>query len=314
MKRISTVVLTFVVIVISFDLSVAGLVTFEREFRYQATAMDNLISCRMIALEQAKRLLLEELGIYLESYTEVKNFSLTRDKITVLTAGIVRTTIIDEKWDNKTYYLKAQMMTDPDDVTRKIDVLRRDRLRSEELGAARKLYDSGHLALRAGKVNESESLLKQVVDRYPSTDYAAAAKEQLDKFVQIRQFDIQRYDSLAQASVERFRTLLEAYFVDWLTVPSSLNDLKKLVGNPEYVLGVGVKIFYIRQNKTPQEFQYALFAFHEFGQKVYFLNSDDVRISEIEKKSEVLAALKSDYQMIEASEHITILESKGADH
>ena len=68
-------------------------------------------------------LLLEELGTYLESNTEVKNFTLTRDKITIITAGIVRTIILDEKWDKKTYYLKAKITADPEDVTRKIDAI-----------------------------------------------------------------------------------------------------------------------------------------------------------------------------------------------
>lgn len=299
-------------LIIHSNASAAGLITFEREYRYQAGKTDNQISCRMIALEQVKLQLLEELGTYLESNTEVGNFSLTRDNITVLTAGIVRTTIIDEQWDNKAYYLKARIVADPDDVTRKIDALRRDRQKSGELGAARKLYDAAHLALRAGKIDESEKLLKQVVAEYPRTDYAATAKEQLAKFAQIRQFDVQQLDNLAQASILKFRTLLEAYFADWMMLPSTLNDLKKSIGDPGRMLAAGVQIAYVRQNKTPQEYHYTLYAFHESGQKVYLLKSDDARVSETDKKSGILTTLKKDYQVLETSGQITFLDDRKA--
>ena len=56
------------------NLAIAGLVTFQKEYTYQASEYDSKVSCRALALEQVKRLLLEELGTYLESETEVKNF------------------------------------------------------------------------------------------------------------------------------------------------------------------------------------------------------------------------------------------------
>jgi len=75
----------------------AELKTFTKEYTHQASDLDSKISSRAIALEQAKRLLLEEVGTYLISETEVKDFQLTKDKITTLTAGIVQAEILDEK-------------------------------------------------------------------------------------------------------------------------------------------------------------------------------------------------------------------------
>jgi hypothetical protein len=54
----------------------AEIKTFLKEYTYQASEMDSKVSCRAIALEQVKRLLLEELGTYLESHTEILNFQL----------------------------------------------------------------------------------------------------------------------------------------------------------------------------------------------------------------------------------------------
>src|SRR4030042_6932715 len=109
------------------NIAFAQVTTFEEEYTYQASEYDSKVSCRALALEQVKRLLLEKLGTYLESETEVKNFQLTKDQIVILSAGIVRAEIIEEGWDGKTYYLKAKMAADLKDVYNSIDKLRQDR-------------------------------------------------------------------------------------------------------------------------------------------------------------------------------------------
>jgi hypothetical protein len=121
----------------------AEIKTFIKEYTYQASEMDSKLSCRTIALEQVKRLLLEEVGTYLESQTEVKDFRLTKDQILTLTAGVVRTEIIDERWDgdNLKYWLKAKIRTDPDGVVKSIDDLRKDRQLVRDLEASRTKSD-----------------------------------------------------------------------------------------------------------------------------------------------------------------------------
>ncbi|MEW6616016.1 MAG: tetratricopeptide repeat protein [Thermodesulfobacteriota bacterium] len=125
-------------VLLSTDLSIAKQVTFEREYTYQASEADSKLSCRAIALEQVKRLLLEELGTYLESRTEIKDFKLTKDQIITLTAGIVRTEIVKETWDGKTYWLKAKIEADPDEVIKSVDSLRKDHQKTKELEETRR--------------------------------------------------------------------------------------------------------------------------------------------------------------------------------
>ena len=107
--------------------------TFIREYTYQASEADSKISSRTIALEQVKRLLLEELGTYIVSHTEVTNFKLTKDQITALTAGIVQTQIIKEKWDGERYWIQAKIEADAHEVTKAVDFLRKDKGKSKEL-------------------------------------------------------------------------------------------------------------------------------------------------------------------------------------
>ena len=82
-------------LLLSFSSAKAETKTFVREYTYQAIDIDNRDMIEIIALQHVKRLLLEELGTYLESETEVKNFQLTQDQVTAWTAGIVSTKIID---------------------------------------------------------------------------------------------------------------------------------------------------------------------------------------------------------------------------
>ena len=151
--------LSFLILVFIPNLTTAETKTFIKEYTYQASEFDSKASSRTIALEQVKRLLLEELGTYLETSTEVKDFQLTRDQIKALSAGIVQTTILDENWDGKQFWLKARIMADPDEVTKNINFLRKDREKTREkteeyYEAANKKAD---IALR-----EIEKLSKEV--------------------------------------------------------------------------------------------------------------------------------------------------------
>jgi tetratricopeptide (TPR) repeat protein len=148
------ILLSFLILVFIPNLTTAETKTFIKEYTYQASEFDSKASSRTIALEQVKRLLLEELGTYLETSTEVKDFQLTRDQIKALSAGIVQTTILDENWDGKQFWLKARIMADPDEVTKNINFLRKDREKTEEYEGANKKVD---VALR-----EIEKLRKEV--------------------------------------------------------------------------------------------------------------------------------------------------------
>ena len=102
----------------------AEIVTFVKEYTYQASELDSKASCRTISLEMVKRLLLEELGTYLENETIVTNYQVTKDEIRVISAGTVKTKIIEEKWDGKSYWLKVEMKADSKEVEQGIRAYR----------------------------------------------------------------------------------------------------------------------------------------------------------------------------------------------
>jgi tetratricopeptide (TPR) repeat protein len=68
------------------------------EGKYVMGDLDSKKDARMLALMEAKRIALEKAGTYIESSTEVKNFSLTRDQISTLAAGVMSSDILKEDW------------------------------------------------------------------------------------------------------------------------------------------------------------------------------------------------------------------------
>jgi tetratricopeptide (TPR) repeat protein len=117
---------------------------FQREYTYRASEADSKLSCRAIALEQVKRILLEELGTYLVSLSEIKGTNLTRDEVTTISAGVVQTEIRQESWDGQTYYIKVEIVADPDAVARQIREMAEER---EELNDLRRSVQESGAAL-----------------------------------------------------------------------------------------------------------------------------------------------------------------------
>lgn len=157
----------------------AEMKTFIREYTYCATDVDNRISCRAIALEQVKRSLLEELGTYVESVTVVKDNQVEKDKVTALSAGVVQTTVMDENWNGKEYWLKAKMNADPDEVNASINKLKNDQQLAKDLEesrreAAQALKEIDELKKQLADVSADQEKQKQYVDavnRLAATDW-----------------------------------------------------------------------------------------------------------------------------------------------
>ncbi|MCX5830998.1 MAG: tetratricopeptide repeat protein [Deltaproteobacteria bacterium] len=183
-KIASNVKWAVVIYILSFPLIwgrvnsvMASDVTYQRDYTYQASESDSKISCRTIALEQVKRLLLEELGSYLVSQTEVKNYQISRDQVNAITAGIVKTEVLKENWDGKTFYIIAKITTDPSQVAKAVDELRKDKQGLSELEEVKKRTEE--LLIGLERLREELKLSKGGQQIQEKKDYMAAV-QQLD--------------------------------------------------------------------------------------------------------------------------------------
>jgi tetratricopeptide (TPR) repeat protein len=128
MRTLGTVALLSILLCTS---AYPQLKTFVREYSFEAGEADSKLTARAYALEQVKRSLLEEVGVYLHNTFEnidsekrvgdKSDFeSLTKQQTTAITAGITETKVLKEKWDGTTYYIKAEISLDPRDVEKKV--------------------------------------------------------------------------------------------------------------------------------------------------------------------------------------------------
>jgi tetratricopeptide (TPR) repeat protein len=157
------------------DSAMASSMTYQRDYSYQASEADSKLSCRTLALEQVKRLLLEELGSYLVSNTEVKDFQISRDQVIAITAGIVRTEVLKEKWDGSTYYIVAKITTDPSHVAKAIDELRKDKQGLGELEEVKRKTEE--LRMELEKLREELKSSKGEQQTQEKKDYNEAIKK-----------------------------------------------------------------------------------------------------------------------------------------
>jgi len=168
-------ILSLPLILCRVNSTMASNMTYQRDYAYQASESDSKLSCRTIALEQVKRLLLEELGTYLESQTEVINYQLSRDQVIAITAGIVRAEILNEKWDGHTYFIIAKITADPKQVAKAIDELRMERQSLSELGESKKRTDE--LLQELAKLREELKSSKGGERTQEKKDYRAAVQK-----------------------------------------------------------------------------------------------------------------------------------------
>jgi len=123
-------------VAISLSLPVTGLASsreFIENYTYNAGESDSKLTCRTVSLIEVKRLLLEKIGTYLESRTEMKNFAIEKDEIVTLTAGIVKLEILDEKWNGEQYSLTARIEAIPEEITQAINDLKNQNVKMENI-------------------------------------------------------------------------------------------------------------------------------------------------------------------------------------
>lgn len=108
-------------------LSYAEAVTMVREYTYNASENDSKVSARKAALQQLQVLLIEEVGVQIQSSfsnTETldkEEFSRTvQANYQTFASALTKTRILEEKWDGEHFFIKAEIEVDPDGLSSQI--------------------------------------------------------------------------------------------------------------------------------------------------------------------------------------------------
>jgi regulator of replication initiation timing len=140
--------------------------TFIREYTYHASDADSRITARTMALQQVKTSLLEEIGVYIESsFEDVHRENnktvqqLSSQQIVSITAGITETKVLEERWDGSTYYIKAEITVDENDVKNKLHNISQDKKMVKDMENVKQKVDNV-----MAEIDRLNSELKQVKD------------------------------------------------------------------------------------------------------------------------------------------------------
>lgn len=194
--------------------------TFIKEYTYQASELDSRSSSRMLALEQVKRLLLEELGVFLTSQTEVVDSQLTKDKIVSITAGIVSATVLDETWDGHQFWLKAKITADPKQVFEAIKAVVNDVKKSESLETANKKISELQIQLdvvkskpgasEAERQQEYNKIINKITVTEMLREYWNFAYNETGEMTKAKSFE---HVKILSQIISKDNSFAEAYFI-----------------------------------------------------------------------------------------------------
>ena len=142
------ILLIITILLLSPALSRADQKVFTHTVRYVMGENESRQELRELATLEAKRQVLEQVGVYIEAETELKQYiketettfqdeSDYNKEILAITAGVTKTEIASEEWkeENEVFvlYLTCKITVDTEDVNRKIQELVRDRQKLDDM-------------------------------------------------------------------------------------------------------------------------------------------------------------------------------------
>lgn len=199
--------------------------SFIREYTYRAGEADSKITARAIALEQVKRLLLEEVGVYIQSSIQSRETEtngqvsdLTVKDIQVLSAGITQTKVLTENWTGETYSLKAEIVLDESDVLTRLDDLITNVKSKEALEQNRITTDAALSEMERLKAELEQEKDKnrqlQLQQEYATEAGKLSAVEYFEKGSELSNMDADNFQQAAdwfQKAVEADSTFADAW-------------------------------------------------------------------------------------------------------
>lgn len=221
--------------------------TFIREYHYQAGESDSKISSRTKALTEVKRLLLEEIGVYLESYINYSEEK-TEDRISSqflkkeieqISAGITETSILEENWTGVEYYIKAEITVDPDDVIRQLNRSIEHRKASVVVDSLNMLLTEANASIKA-KESEIASLRRNLENEQEKLRQQEENLQRLNKELsnlKSRYTQIAKQEQAVQSEIDRIRRAFDQSTSKASQVLIGMNDedVVRLCGQPRSI-------------------------------------------------------------------------------
>lgn len=128
--------------------------TFIKEYTYKASEADSKVSCRAIAINQLRSMLLNDLGVYVESNqllktndTGSKNDQDFVENISTISAGITKLDVLGETWNGETFWMKAAITVDTTSLQESLKRISQDHQKMRELEDLKQKLDDSNQKL-----------------------------------------------------------------------------------------------------------------------------------------------------------------------
>lgn len=106
----------------------------SHEYSYHALSTDNKLTSRIIAIDNVRSFLLKNIGSHIKQTIPISEYGSTNSyklkNVEAVTANLTKLKIIEEKWDQNIYYVKAEIDTDIQSILIALKKYKKDR--SEE--------------------------------------------------------------------------------------------------------------------------------------------------------------------------------------
>jgi len=105
--------------------------TYIRDYTYKASEADSKITSRAIAVDQVKAILLQEIGTHIRQKINItkdgKGNTYANEDVEAITAWLTKVDILEEKWNEETYFLKAKIEADTQRVLNALEEFKKER-------------------------------------------------------------------------------------------------------------------------------------------------------------------------------------------
>lgn len=143
------------------------------------------------ALEQAKRIAVEQAGTYVKSYSKVKNFQIAEDEVQILASGIMEVTVLDKKRtvaeDAIKFWVKIKALVYPDRVKVMAERMRDQNL-AEDYGKMKDAYEKSQKEIEDLKkqlaATKDETNRKQIVAKITQQEKTFTTSQQFNEGMQ----------------------------------------------------------------------------------------------------------------------------------
>lgn len=221
-KNIPYTLILYVVLV-----SNAFATSYIREYTYTASEADSKLTSRIIALDQVKILLLQELGTHIRQEINIsRNGSgemLASEDVEAITAGFTKVDIIEEKWNGEIYYLKAKIEANTKDVLNALEEFNNNKSKDDEKNIE---------ALKANqlKLEDARQKIKVLQKQLSKVDGYTQTKEAIDLYANsISNISKQLIDIRVPDVIENGAVV--PYFVNFTPSIKSGDEIYILLGN-----------------------------------------------------------------------------------